>query len=135
LLGFSLSLRKRGNFYWKTSFIPRLLGLVGGNSMIDLISLPVKVFAKSATCPSSEKLLAFAKSQLPSQTEFIVSHLEYCDFCRAELQLLKRFPARPEIIAEGEIPASLRTLAESILRTTHNSQPLRSFPGERGISH
>ena len=103
--------------------------------MIDLISLSVNVFAKSVTCPSSEKLLAFSTSQAPTQKEFIVAHLEYCDFCRAELQLLKRFPATPEMIVAVEIPPSLRTLAESILRTTNTSRPLRSFPGDRAISH
>jgi len=102
--------------------------------MIDLAPLPLKVFAKLATCPSSEKLLAFSKSPLASRTE-IVSHLSDCDFCRAELQLLRRFPATAEKITAGEIPPSLRTFAESILRRPHRSQPLHSFQWDRGINH
>ena len=102
--------------------------------MNNVLSLPLKIFAKSATCPCADELLAFSQLVLqPERAELIDAHLEECDFCRAELQLLERFPCQPEAVPVEEIPPSLRALAESILRN-----PQRAFrPPEsrRVISH
>jgi hypothetical protein len=84
--------------------------------MIYVRSLPLNIFAKSASCPSAETLLTFSKSQLaPGQTQLVDAHLERCDFCRAELHMLERFPCEPEAVRVPEMPPSLRVLAESIL--------------------
>jgi hypothetical protein len=122
---------------WKRSFIHRLQELAALRiAMIDQVSLPRKVFAKLATCPSSEKLLSFSKSQLsPAPVQFILSHLEECDFCRAELQLLKRFPSQPETIAAGDIPPTLRAFAESILGRSLTSRSVRFPEWPWALSH
>jgi hypothetical protein len=104
--------------------------------MMKLLSLPLKVFAKSATCPSAEALLGFSKSpQASGRTEPIASHLNECDFCRAELQLLKRFPCKAEPIATAEMPPSLRVLAESILGQSHRTSPARPFQSPHVMNH
>ena len=104
--------------------------------MIKPLLLPLKVFAKSAACPSAEGLLAFSRSQLEvGRIEFIASHLEQCDFCRAELQLLERFPGKPEVVTFAEIPASLRRLAESILRNPDRTQRRNLRSWQSGVSH
>jgi len=101
--------------------------------MINLLSLPLNIFAKSTSCPSAERLLAFSKSLLaPTQLQLIAGHLEECDFCRAELQLLERFPCEPEAITIAEMPPSLRALAESILR---NPQTMPSLARESAWGH
>ena len=122
--------KKIGGRLWKTSFIGHLQVLAALRiAMIDQVSLPLKVFAKLATCPSSERLLGFSKSQLsPGPAQFILSHLEECDFCRAELQLLKRFPSQPETIAAGDIPPRLRAYAESILRRSLTPGSVPGWP-------
>ena len=87
------------------------------DKMIKQLSLPLNVFAKSATCPCATDLLTFSQHMLqPRRAELIEEHLDECDFCRAELQLLERFPCPPEAVPVGEIPPGLRALAESILQ-------------------
>lgn len=63
----------------------------------------------------------------PIHRNLVVSHLDDCDFCWAELQLLERFPADPEIVALTEMPPSLRALAESILGTARRTLPRDLF--------
>jgi len=78
--------------------------------------LPVTIFRKSAACPSSETLLAYRQSGLPStKHEWVELHLAGCDFCRAELQLLNRYCYVNERVTVGEIPPELRELAASVL--------------------
>lgn len=104
--------------------------------MIYLRSLPVNIFAKSAACPSADELLAFAKSLLPvPQNQRVVAHLEECDFCRAELQMLERHPGRPEAVPVAEMPPSLRVLAESILGKPRRTLPPRLLESPRVINH
>lgn len=92
--------------------------------MIYQGSLPLNIFAKSATCPSAEGLLAFSKSVIaPAQTQLVAAHLDECDFCRAELQLLESFPCKPEAVAVAEMPPSVRLLAESILSNLRRTSP------------
>lgn len=78
--------------------------------------LSLNTFRKSADCPSAQALLDFAQSGGPSKRrEFTAAHLQQCEFCCAELQLLNRFPFRPEEVQFAEIPPELRLLAESVL--------------------
>src|SRR5262245_22472171 len=92
--------------------------------MIDLLSLPLNIFAKSVTCPSADELLALSQLMLePRQTESIHAHLSQCDFCRAELHLLEKFPYEPEAVAVAKMPASLQVMAESILCKRRGNLP------------
>jgi hypothetical protein len=78
--------------------------------------LPVSIFCKSIGCPSSETLLAYRRSILRRVREdWVKTHLSTCDFCRAELQLLNRYPSVTERVTVGEVPAELRELAENVL--------------------
>jgi hypothetical protein len=74
-------------------------------------------FRKTASCPSSDTLLAFSSQKLsPESSTLVKYHLTVCEFCGAEIPLL----ARHTRIQKGEdkapeIPMDLRILAESIL--------------------
>lgn len=104
--------------------------------MIYRRSLPLNIFVKAATCPAAEDIIAFSKSLLPlAQIRLVRAHLAECDFCRAELQLLERYPCTPEAVPVGEMPASLRVLAESILGSPARTFPPRSLASRRAISH
>jgi hypothetical protein len=74
-------------------------------------------FKKTLTCPSSNTLVSFRTRRLPDALGILVRfHLNYCEFCSAELLLLAyhKPPAKGEDKAP-EIPMNLRILAESIL--------------------
>lgn len=46
-------------------------------------------FRKTARCPSSQTLLRYHRHHLPIADQVLTEiHLERCDFCSAELQLL-----------------------------------------------
>lgn len=78
--------------------------------------LPVTIFRKSVTCPNSETLLAYQRSTLRRiGSEWVEAHLGYCDFCRAELQLLNRYRGVSKTEAPGEVPMELRKFAETVL--------------------
>jgi hypothetical protein len=53
----------------------------------------------------------------PAIPIFIEDHLASCDFCNAELQLLKHYRCEPEEYSFAEMPAHLRRLAEALLKT------------------
>jgi len=96
-----------------------------------IISLPLNVFRKSATCPRSEDLLALTQSKLSfSRQALIEAHLEHCEFCRAELQLLGRYRPQSEVTTASEIPLSLRQLAEYLLP----KRPFTATPGRRRLN-
>jgi len=73
-------------------------------------------FCKQASCPSSATLLSYHKFGLVSSIETgVVEHLEACDFCCAELQLLSECPQDEVDFSKVEaIPPPLRLLAEEI---------------------
>lgn len=80
--------------------------------------LSVNAFSKRATCPSSETLLAYRTCDLGIERIVWVSeHLDECDFCGAELQLLTEHAstAQEEECPIVEMPSSLRCLAQSLL--------------------
>jgi len=77
----------------------------------------VSVFRKRISCPSSQALLAFRRSQLPYMDKADVeAHLGFCDFCNAELQLLTLHRNESEEYAFAEMPTHLRRLAQNLLR-------------------
>lgn len=62
-------------------------------------------------------LLDYRKSQVtPTEKAWVGAHLDYCEFCNAELPLLDRCPAELEETAFSEIPRELRRLAEELMR-------------------
>jgi hypothetical protein len=73
-------------------------------------------FCKQATCPSSATLLTFRELGLETEIDAQVNkHLETCDFCCAELQLLAECPlAEEDVTNPASIPLPLRRLAEEI---------------------
>jgi len=90
----------------------------------------MSVFCKRISCPSSQVLLAFGRSRLRYQEiADIKRHLASCDFCNAELQLLKLHRNDAEDYALTEMPAQLRRLAESLLR--RGSTPFQAFTNLR----
>jgi hypothetical protein len=76
----------------------------------------VTVFCKLLTCPSAETLLSYSRKILsPQRSEIVLDHLVICDFCAAELQLLKGHSFEGEVDCPmSAIPDDLRCLAESI---------------------
>ncbi len=86
------------------------------------------VFRKRISCPSSESLLAFGRSPLcDEESAHIEAHLATCDFCNAELQLLTLHRGFAEVCAFVEMPAQLRRLAESLLRTNTSFKGFAKF--------
>ncbi len=74
-------------------------------------------FCKRATCPSSETLLAYRTCDMAAeQMIWVASHLDECDFCGAEFQLLtEHAPIEEEECALSDMPLNLRWLAKSLL--------------------
>ena len=72
-------------------------------------------FRKLRTCPRTETLLNF--SARARRGGRVAEHVESCDFCGAEVQLLSRHapPAAALPFAALAMPAPLRRLAEDIL--------------------
>jgi hypothetical protein len=78
--------------------------------------LPVNIFRKSAHCPASQTLLEYRHNEVTlSQKAWVEAHLDYCDFCDAELHLLDHYRDEPEESVPGQIPPALRQLAEILL--------------------
>lgn len=76
----------------------------------------VSVFRKQTSCPSAEMLLCYRSDELSAQQrERVASHLNICEFCEAELQLLTEHPAIWEECPLAEMPLNLRCLAEALL--------------------
>jgi len=73
-------------------------------------------FCKTARCPSSEALLQYRRHAVTiAELLAIDRHLRDCDFCSAEVQLLKRHRPEAEDAAIVEMPSHLQKLAASIL--------------------
>lgn len=93
--------------------------------MTEIFSLPLNVFRKSAICPRSEDLLSLTDLKVNLGRRVLIdAHLERCEFCRAELHLLRRHRPKPETMTIGEMPVRLRRLAEYWLRKDPLSQRL-----------
>jgi hypothetical protein len=76
----------------------------------------VSLFRKQTSCPSSEMLLCYRTKDLPAeQRAWVTLHLDACEFCGAELQLLMEHRPIEEECPVAEMPLNLRHLAEAIL--------------------
>jgi hypothetical protein len=75
----------------------------------------VKTFCKTARCPSSEMLLSYRRQRSTITDQVVVQrHLQDCDFCSAELELLKRHKHEIEETQSVEMPSQVRRLAENL---------------------
>ena|ERR1051326_1939024 len=87
-------------------------------------------FCKTAACPSSEELLDHHRHWLPLYDRAAIEiHLRGCDFCSAELELLKRYCAGETAACRvAEMPLDFRRLAEDLL-----SNATRGFVSASGL--
>ncbi len=89
-------------------------------------------FYKQANCPASETLLKYYSARLAAEQRVLIAkHLDGCDFCGAELQLLVQHPPRRDYHAPkaAKMPLNLRYLAEALLARDTLSLAAVSFAG------
>jgi hypothetical protein len=73
-------------------------------------------FTKTRGCPTSQNLLLYQNSELPSEIAAeISSHIASCEFCNAELHFLAAHPPASDGYSTAEMPLHLRVLAEALL--------------------
>lgn len=73
-------------------------------------------FTKQAACPSAKILLEHRLGRLAAEMSKLVEwHLEGCDFCWAEMNLLVHHAAARDESRPPAIPVNLRVLAEALL--------------------
>jgi hypothetical protein len=73
-------------------------------------------FTKTRGCPTSQSLLLYQNSELPSEhAAKISSHIAKCEFCNAELHFLAAHPPTSDGYSTAEMPLHLRVLAEGLL--------------------
>lgn len=75
-------------------------------------------FRKLRTCPQTDTLLTFCQStHAAARRGRVAEHVESCDFCGAEVQMLLRHTPKAEAFAPPAhaMPAHLRRLAEDVL--------------------
>jgi hypothetical protein len=76
----------------------------------------VSLFRKQTGCPSSEMLLGYRTNDLSrAERAWVNSHLNVCEFCGAELQLLMEHRPVEEECPVADMPLHLRYLAEALL--------------------
>ena len=75
-------------------------------------------FRKLRTCPQTDTLLTFCRSaHAAARRGRVAEHVESCDFCGAEVQMLSRHAqaAGTLTLPAHALPAHLRRLAEDVL--------------------
>ena len=75
-------------------------------------------FRKLRTCPQTETLLTFYRgARTAARTGRVAEHVESCDFCGAEVQLLSRHAPTADAPPFNALtlPAHLQRLAEDVL--------------------
>jgi hypothetical protein len=93
-----------------------------------MVSSGVGSFTKRAACPSSKILLEYRSATLAAEISKLVEwHLEGCDFCWAEMNLLGHHVAARNESRPPAIPVNLRVLAEALLfsRRPRQARPKR----------
>lgn len=91
-------------------------------------------FRKSASCPTSDRLLAFRQDKLGSFARDVIrEHLCVCDFCSAEYEFYRDLPAiETDAVQPDLIPLPLYELARDILTNrTSGEKALRSILGHQ----
>ena len=101
------------------SINPGLIDSCDSNLGEDMVSSGGGSFTKQAACPSTRVLLDYRLNRLAVEMRTLVKwHLEGCDFCWAEVQMLGHH--RRHFNGESKppaIPVNLRVLAEALLRS------------------
>ena len=110
--------------YWHYDILGGLkgmmeLGLLGDPRCAAALDLPVSLGSDDTLTVwlNGQKLLA-QNVHRAAAPDAIRTHLGACDFCRAEAQLLARFPPRvaaPTPAAVYDMPPALRRLAEELM--------------------
>ena len=78
-------------------------------------------FRKLRTCPRDEALLTFSEG--PGATVDVAEHVEFCDFCGAEVQLFSRHaPPAALPFAPLAMPEHLHRLAQDLLAEPPDSR-------------
>ncbi|HVF30492.1 MAG TPA: hypothetical protein VNA22_05955 [Pyrinomonadaceae bacterium] len=74
-------------------------------------------FVKSADCPASDELVDLCEGRVGiGDTGRILTHLDYCDFCHAEVSFYELFPPVVDGVSVfEEIPQPLYQLAKALL--------------------
>src|SRR6266853_4087896 len=92
----------------------------------DMVPSGGSSFTKQAACPSSKALLDYRLNRLVAEMSTLGKwHLEGCDFCWAEVQMLGHHRTHPKgEVKPPAIPVNLRVLAEALLRS-------RSLPAQK----
>lgn len=93
-----------------------------------MVSSGGESFAKQAACPSAKALLDYRLDRSAAEMSTLVKwHLEVCDFCWAEAQMLGHHnpPAKGEAKPPA-IPVNLRILAEALLRNKSLLRPKKA---------
>ena len=90
----------------------------------------LKAFEKNLACPSSNLLqLSVSRPLSPQIKKLVQGHIEICEFCAAELELLTRYPVTGHLHEKPpEVPMNLRILAESIFS---QSRRAKAFTGRK----
>ena len=99
-------------------------------------STGVDSFTKQVACPSSKTLLSYRLTALSAEVDRLVEwHLNNCDFCSAELQLLAFYcaPGKGDC-RTPPIPVNLRVLAEALFRNS-SEKPKSLFRAESTAAH
>ncbi len=74
-------------------------------------------FCKTTDCPRSQDLLAFQNFELATEeSSQIEAHIEFCEFCRAEVEFYSNYPQGDANVPKVEIPIPLYQLAKALLR-------------------
>jgi hypothetical protein len=101
-----------------------------------MLTSQINMFRKSASCPSSDSLLGYqGRSIRLDERTRIETHLTFCDFCNAELQLLARFQRNTETSVPVEMPTELRRMAERLLSRITNEHWSNGFLQAVRLSH
>jgi hypothetical protein len=93
-------------------------------------------FCKNEDCPSSDELLAFQAGDLemPRAGE-VIGHVNWCDFCAAEVEFYEHFPPIETPGEFSEIPAPLYELAAALLNNRDRGMmSLNDLMKEHGLA-
>jgi hypothetical protein len=85
-------------------------------------------FTKQAACPSAKALLDYRLNRSAAEIGMLVKwHLEDCDFCWAEAQMLSHHSTHQKVeVKPPAIPVNLRILAEALLRSKSLLRPKKT---------
>lgn len=102
-----------------------------------MVTRNMSSFCKNEDCPSSDELLAFQAGdmEMPRAGE-IIGHVNWCDFCAAEIEFYEHFPPIEVPSEFAEIPAPLFELAAALLNNRdRGTTSLNDLINEYGLAY